>query len=133
MSDSNPEATFGYVAEQLNRFDLAYLHIVEPRIVGAEAPVEGQPPVAAAQLRKIFKGTILAAGGFEPEGAADIVENGDADLVAFGRFFAANPDLPKRIELGLPLNPYDRNTFWGGDHRGSSDYPFYEELENTAA
>lgn len=133
MSDSNPEATFGYVAEQLNRFDLAYLHIVEPRIVGAEAPVEGQPPVAAAQLRKIFKGTILAAGGFEPEGAADIVENGDADLVAFGRHFAANPDLPKRIELGLPLNPYDRNTFWGGDHRGYSDYPFYEELENTAA
>src|SRR5580693_796206 len=68
MSDSNPEVTFGYVAEQLNRFDLAYLHVVEPRIVGAEAPVEGQPPVAAAQLRKIFKGTILAAGGFEPVG-----------------------------------------------------------------
>ena len=86
MSDSNPEVTFGYVAEQLNRFDLAYLHVVEPRIVGAEAPVEGQPPVAAAQLRKIFKGTILAAGGFEPEGAADIVDSGDADLVAaFGK------------------------------------------------
>src|SRR5271156_3256951 len=124
MSDSNPQVTFGYVAQQLNRFDLAYLHVVEPRIVGAEAPVEGQPPVAATQLRKIFKGTILAAGGFEPEGAADIVDKGDADLVAFGRHFAANPDLPKRIELGLPLNPYDRDTFWGGDHRGYSDYPF---------
>jgi N-ethylmaleimide reductase len=63
MSDSNPDLTFGHVAEQLNRFDLAYLHVVEPRIVGAEAPIDGKPPVAAAQLRKIFKGTILAAGG----------------------------------------------------------------------
>jgi N-ethylmaleimide reductase len=133
MSDSNPDVTFGYVAEQLNRFDLAYLHVVEPRIVGAEAPVDGKPPVAAVQLRKIFKGTILAAGGFEPEGAAEIVDKGDADLVAFGRHFAANPDLPKRIELGLPLNAYDRNTFWGGDQRGYSDYPFYEEREDTAA
>jgi N-ethylmaleimide reductase len=133
MSDSNPDVTFGYVAEQLNRFDLAYLHVVEPRIVGAEAPVDGKPPVAAVQLRKIFKGTILAAGGFEPEGAAEIVDKGDADLVAFGRHFAANPDLPKRIELGLPLNAYDRNTFWGGDQRGYSDYPFYEEREDNAA
>jgi N-ethylmaleimide reductase len=133
MSDSNPDVTFGYVAEQLNRFDLAYLHVVEPRIVGAEAPVDGKPPVAAAQLREIFKGTILAAGGFEPEEAAEIVDKGSADLVAFGRHFAANPDLPKRIELGLPLNAYDRNTFWGGDQRGYSDYPFYEERENTAA
>jgi N-ethylmaleimide reductase len=41
--------------------------------------------------------------------------------------------LPKRIELGLPLNAYDRNTFWGGDQRGYSDYPFYEEREDTAA
>jgi N-ethylmaleimide reductase len=49
------------------------------------------------------------------------------------RAVAANPDLPKRIELGLPLNPYDRNTFWGGDHHGCSDYSFYEEREVAAA
>jgi N-ethylmaleimide reductase len=127
MSDSNPEATFGYVAEQLNAFNLAYLHVVEPRIAGAEAPVEGKPPVAAARLRKIFHGTILAAGGFEPDGAKDIIEKGDADLVVFGRHFAANPDLPSRIKLGRPLNPYDRDTFWGGDHHGYTDYPFYQE------
>jgi N-ethylmaleimide reductase len=127
MSDSNPDALFGYVAERLNHSELAYLHIVEPRIVGAEAPIEGKPPVAAAQLRKIFKGTILAAGGFEPQGAKEIVQKGDADLVVFGRYFASNPDLPKRIQLGLPLNPYDRETFWGGDHRGYTDYPFYDE------
>jgi len=69
MSDSNPSALFSYVAEQVNRFELAYLHIIEPRIKGNVAIEDGLPPVAAAQLRKIFKGKIIAAGGFDPEGA----------------------------------------------------------------
>lgn len=127
MSDSNPDATFGHLAEALNRFGLAYLHIIEPRIVGAEAPVDGRPPVAAAQLRKIFTGPIIAAGGFDLEGAERILEAGDADLVAFGRHFAANPDLSERLRRRLPLNAYDRETFYGGDHRGYTDYPFYQE------
>jgi N-ethylmaleimide reductase len=55
------------------------------------------------------------------------VEKGDADLVAFGRHFVANPDLPKRIQLGLPLNPYDRKTFYTFDDHGYTDYPFYSE------
>jgi N-ethylmaleimide reductase len=133
MSDSNPEKTFGYVADQLNRFGLAYLHIVEPRIVGAEAPIEGRPAVAAAQIRRIFKGAILAAGGFDREGAQRIVESGDADLVAFGRFFSSNPDLPERLRRNLPLTPYDRDTFWGGDHRGYTDFRSYEETEAETA
>src|SRR5271168_1744214 len=95
MSDSNPAALFDYLAEELNRFGLAYLHIVEPRIKGNVLIADGQEPVAAAQLRKIFKGKIIAAGGFEPDTAEAIVEKGDADLVAFGRHFIANPDLPK--------------------------------------
>jgi N-ethylmaleimide reductase len=127
MSDSNPEALFGHVAEQLNRFDLAYLHVIEPRIVGVEAPVPEKPPVAAAQLRRRFRGAIIAAGGFEPDGAEQIIAHGDADLVAFGRHFAANPDLPERIRTGAALNPYDRDTFWGGDHRGYTDYPTLEQ------
>jgi N-ethylmaleimide reductase len=56
------------------------------------------------------------------------VVNGDASLIAFGRHFIANPDLPRRIELGLPLNPYDRSTFYGYDARGYTDYPTYEAL-----
>lgn len=127
MSDSDPDALFGYVAEQLNNYPLAYMHIIEPRIVGGEAPIEGKPPVASVTLRKIYKGTILSAGGFEPEGAREIIENGDTDMVVFGRHFAANPDLPTRIKLELPLNPYDRDTFWGGNHQGYTDYPFYNE------
>ena len=50
-------------------------------------------------------------------------------MIAFGRHFIANPDLPKRIELGLPLNPYDRSTFYGYDGRGYTDYPAYEAPE----
>jgi N-ethylmaleimide reductase len=69
----------------------------------------------------------MAAGGFDPKGAEEIVAKGDADLVAFGRHFIANPDLPKRIRLGLPLNPYDRGSFYGGNAHGYTDYPFHEE------
>jgi N-ethylmaleimide reductase len=127
MSDSNPAALFDHVAEQLNRFGLAYLHIIEPRIKGNVLIAEGQAPVAAAQLRKMFKGKIIAAGGFEPGTAEAIVEKGDADLVAFGRHFLANPDLPKRIRLGLPLNDYDRKTFYTFDFHGYTDYPFYDQ------
>jgi N-ethylmaleimide reductase len=125
MSDSNPDRTFGYAAKQLNRFGLAYLHLIEPRIKGNVLIEDGLPPVAAAQMRKIFKSKIIAAGGFEPDTAEAIVEKGDADLVAFGRHFIANPDLPMRIKLRLPLNPYDRKTFYGGDAHGYTDYPFY--------
>jgi N-ethylmaleimide reductase len=126
MSDSNPTALFAYVAEQLNRLDLAYLHIIEPRVKGNIVIAEGQAPIASEQLRKRFKRKIIAAGGFEPDTAEAVVEKGDADLVAFGRHFVSNPDLPKRIKLALPLNPYDRNTFYTFDARGYTDYPFYE-------
>src|SRR5260370_12791661 len=97
MSARNPSSTFGYRAEQLNRFGLAYLHIIEPRIKGNVLIAEGQAPVAAAQLRRIFKGKIIAAGGFEPDSAEEIVEKGDADLHALGPHFVANPDFPKPI------------------------------------
>jgi N-ethylmaleimide reductase len=127
MSDSNPLALFDYVAEQLNRFGLAYLHIIEPRVKGNVLIAEGQAPVASEQVRKIFKGKIIAAGGFEPDTAEAIVEKGDADLVTFGRYFISNPDLPKRIKLKLPLNDYDRTTFYTFDALGYTDYPFYSE------
>jgi N-ethylmaleimide reductase len=127
MSDSNPQALFGYVAEQLNRFGLAYLHIIEPRVKGNVVIAHGQAPIAAEQLRKIFKGRIIAAGGFEPDTAEAVVAEGDADLVAFGRYFVSNPDLPRRIRQGLPVTEYDRNTFYTFDARGYTDYPVYEE------
>jgi N-ethylmaleimide reductase len=133
MADSNPRALFRYVAERLNDFELAYLHVIEPRIKCGELIAEGQGPVAAQELSKVFRGSIIAAGGFEPDTAEATVANGDASLIAFGRQFIANPDLPKRIELGLPLNRYDRSTFYGFDARGYTDYPAYEASELAQA
>jgi N-ethylmaleimide reductase len=107
MGDSKPEVTFPYVAKALARFGLAYLHIIEPRVTGNVSD-DTRPPVAAGQLRPLFGGPVIAAGGFDAAGAEAILTAGDADLVAFGRHFLANPDLPERLSRNLPLNPYDR-------------------------
>jgi N-ethylmaleimide reductase len=133
MADSDPRTLFRYVAERLNDLKLAYLHIIEPRIKGGDLIAEGMGPVAAQELGQIFKGPIIAAGGFEPDTAEAAVANGVASLIAFGRQFIANPDLPKRIKLGLPLNRYDRSTFYGFDARGYTDYPTYEAVEADQA
>ena len=126
MSDSDPKSLFTYVAKQLNRFGLAYLHIIEPRVKGNVVVAERQGPIAAEYLRSIFTGKIVAAGGFEPDTAEAVVAKGDADLVAFGRYFVSNPDLPTRIRQRLPLSDYDRNTFYTFDARGYTDYPVYK-------
>ena len=127
ISDSDPVATFGNAAEALNGFGLVYLHVIEPRIKGIEDIQTGVPPIAAETLRPIFSGPIMAAGGFDRNSAEAIIEVGTADLVAFGRAFLANPDLPERLRRDLPLNPHDRATFYGGDHRGYVDYPFHQD------
>src|ERR1700732_5183131 len=133
MADSDPRPLLRYGAERLNDLKLAYLHIIEPRIKGGDLIAEGMGPVAAQELGQIFKGPIIAAGGFEPDTAEAAVANGVASLIAFGRQFIANPDLPKRIELGLPLNRYDRSTFYGFDAHGYTDYPTYEASEFAQA
>jgi N-ethylmaleimide reductase len=112
----------------LNQFGLAYLNIIEPRVKGNVVVQEGQAPVASEQLRKVFTGKIVGAGGFEPDSAASIVKGGHADLVAFGRYFVSNPDLPQRIRYELPLTEYDRKTFYTFEARGYTDYPVYSQV-----
>ena len=124
MFDSDPEATFGYAAGKLDAMGIAYLHVVEPRIRGTELITEAEP-LAAKHLRPVFRGALIAAGGFDGASAEAILQAGHADAVAFGRAFIANPDLPQRLRLGLPLTPYDRATFYGGDARGYTDYPVH--------
>ena len=80
-------------------------------------------------FREFFKGPIIAAGGFDREGAIKIVENGDADLVAFGRQFISNPDLPERLRLGIPLYPYNRATFYSAGPEGYIDYPSHSSIQ----
>ncbi|WP_229751362.1 alkene reductase [Undibacterium terreum] len=126
ISDSDPESTFAYFAQRLNEYGLAYLHVIEPRVMGTETLEEGKAPVASAFLRRHFQGPIIAAGGFDRYDAEQILQRGDADLVAFGRWFSSNPDLPERLRRNLPLTPYVRDAFWGGDERNYIDFPSYQ-------
>lgn len=129
ISDSDPEATFSHVARVLDSYHIAYMHVIEPRIKGDDTLHEGHPPVAVKYLRSHFSGPIIAAGGFNGESAEAVVASGDADLVAFGRHFTSNPDLPYRLKHNLPLTPYVRAAFWGGTERHYSDFPTYAATE----
>jgi N-ethylmaleimide reductase len=127
MSDSDPKALFSFVAEHLNKFGLAYLHLIEPRIAGSDLVDATEGPVAAQWLRPLFAGKLISGGGFEPKTAEEAVSKGTVDAVAFGRHFVSNPDLPRRIQDGLPLAPYNRDTFYTFDALGYTDYRVYEE------
>lgn len=125
ISDDDPEVTFGYVGERLAEFGFAYLHVVNPAM---ERMQKGEPPdqrsLALVKLiRERFKGTLIAAGGFDAGAAAQWIREGRADLVAFGRKFIANPDLPERLRTGAPLNADDPTTYYGGGEKGYTDYP----------
>jgi N-ethylmaleimide reductase len=127
MGDSDPRALYGHLATRLNEFNLAYLHVIEPRISGGDTVAEGVAPVAAAELRSLFKGTLISAGGYTPSTAEEALTSGVADLTSFGRYFTSNPDLPYRIEQELPLTPYDRNTFYAFDAVGYTDFLTHDE------
>lgn len=123
MTDSDPDATFGYVARQLNAYGLAYLHVVESDMTGAAST----QTFDKRKLRNAFRGTYIANGGYDKARATEAIANGHADFVAFGIPFIANPDLVERFALDAPLTESDQATFYGGDERGYIDYPFLEE------
>lgn len=127
--EPDPMPLYTHVVEKLNPLGLAYLHFIEPRSSGAgRAEVNWQNvPSAMVLFRPIWKGKLIAAGGFTGQTADDAVAQGHADAVAFGRIFISNPDLPRRLQHGYPLTPYDRKTFYGGDVAGYTDYPEYDE------
>ena len=121
MYDSNPEATFSYVLNALNRFNLAYVHLMEPNEVDL-ATRDVLNPVTPL-FRPIYKGTLMTNGGYDQEKGNGVLASGHADLVSFGKLFLANPDLPKRFELNTSLNTPDPKTFYAPDEKGYTDYP----------
>ena len=127
VGDSDPHALYQYIAERLSDIGIAYLHVIEPRISGGDTVDATQSPVATAELRKAFHGPTIAAGGFEPDTAEAAVANSTATLISFGRHFTSNPDLPKRIELEIPLTKYDRSTFYAFDAKGYTDFQPYKQ------
>lgn len=125
--DSNPEPVFTYAVEQLNRFGLVYLHVVEGATGG---PREVEGGFDLQKLRRLFKGAFMANNGYDLSLAIKAREENLADLIAFGKPFISNPDLVERLKRGGPFNKLDRDTLYGGDARGYIDYP---TLDKSAA
>nr|XP_043638307.1 12-oxophytodienoate reductase 1-like [Erigeron canadensis] len=123
--DSNPEALGVYMANALNKYNILYLHIIEPRldITGEKS----ETTHSSLAVKKAFKGTFISSGGYQKDDGNDAIAEGNVDLVAYGRLFLANPDLPRRFELDTTLNKYNRDTFYTQDPIvGYTDYPFLE-------
>ena len=114
MSDSDPVSLFGYVAEELNQRRLAF-------IFGRESL--NVPLRIAPLVRERFKGAFIANDGLTPESARRLVEDDEADAVAFGKLYIANPDLVERLRLEAPFNPLDASTIYGAGSAGYTDYP----------
>jgi len=113
MGDSNPAATFGYVAEQLGQRKIAFIFAREAQGPGLLGP----------ELKRRFGGVFIANQGLTAATAAAIVETGQADAVAFGVPFIANPDLVQRLRQGAPWNEARPECFYGGGEEGYTDYP----------
>ncbi|CAH1204553.1 N-ethylmaleimide reductase [Candidatus Nitrotoga sp. BS] len=113
ISDSTPQETFEYVVEQLNRFDLAYIHVVE----------EHPSTFDFQRLRTLFRGKYIANGGYDAARAEAAIVGKTADFVSFGALFIANPDLPLRLRERRDYNAPDIATFYGGEAAGYIDYP----------
>lgn len=110
-------------AKHLSALGVAYLHL-------SEADWDDAPQVPESfrvELRKVFKGSIIVAGRYDVARANEVIESGYADLVAFGRPFIANPDLPYRLMHQLPLSAFDKGPLFGGSAAGYTDYPTYNE------
>jgi len=125
MRDANPGETFSVAVERLNKFRIGYLHVVES---AQDGPQNNESEWALLRsLRKRWNGFYVVNGGYDGPRGAEAIRSGQADAVAYGRAFLANPDLPKRLQLGSPLNVPDQQTFYGGDARGYTDYPVFPE------
>jgi len=128
MFDSNPVVLYEYLINELNDYDLAYLHLMEP--YQALEPAEKYTKYlkeVTPYFRKIYNGPLITNVGFNFESGNKIIEDGHADMVAFGKLFISNPDLVERFAKGAPLNPWNTDTFYYGGEKGYIDYPFLDD------
>jgi len=125
IHDSNPLHLYRIVIEALDSREIAYLHLIEGRgsEIGLADALNEEALNNARLFRSDFSGPLISAGAYTPSSANRVVAEGEADAIAFGRFFIANPDLARRLLEDTPLNLYDRSTFYGGGEHGYTDYP----------
>jgi N-ethylmaleimide reductase len=121
ISDSDPATLFSYVVEQLSKFNLLYLHVIEGATGGPRSVEDG---FDLQLLRKLFNGVYIGNNGYDREMAIAAREHNLVDMVAFGRPFISNPDLVARLKLNATLNKLDVDTLYGGGAKGYIDYPF---------
>ena len=117
--DSDPQALFNHVAEQLAPLKLAFLHVIE----GATGGPRDVAPFDYAALRARVKAPWIVNNGYDRDMAIEAAASGQADVVAFGRPFISNPDLVQRLRVGAPFAALDRDTLYGGGAKGYTDYP----------
>ncbi|KAK9476433.1 hypothetical protein V1514DRAFT_336779 [Lipomyces japonicus] len=132
MKDENPYPQFEYIISKLQEVhpDLAYLHVVEPRVSGGSERVWNEKEESTEPFHKLWKGAWIAAGGFTPESAIEYANTHENSLVAFGRSFVSNPDLVARVKEGIAFRPYDRNQFYNAKAKeGYLGYEFAPELK----
>jgi N-ethylmaleimide reductase len=122
FDDSDPEKVYGHIVERLNDFDLAYLHLSE--MIMDKTRTKKPKTDILSLYREIYNGTLISCGGYTKTTAVQAIENGSADLIAFGKLFISNPDLVERYKVDAPLNKPDKSTFYHGDEKGYTDYPF---------
>lgn len=125
MSDSNTVETFSEFTKRLNKLGLGYLHIFE-YIKGHEYGPSDDQTFMTPILRKLFKNAYIVNGGYQRKESIDVISRGEADLVAFGVPFLANPDLVERFIKDKKLNIPDQDTFYQGGDKGYIDYPFLD-------
>jgi len=124
MGSPDFRETFLYVAKQLNRYELAYLHVMDGLAFGFH---ELGAPVTLPEFRKVFEGPLMGNSGYTRKTAQEAIENGHADLISFGRPFISNPDLVERFANNWPLNPpADKKIWYSFDPVGYTDFPRYE-------
>jgi N-ethylmaleimide reductase len=123
ISDSNPAKLFSYLIGELDARGLGFIHVIEGTTGGPRDAV----PFDFEALRKAFRGTYIANNGYNRELASAALQANHADLIALGKLFLANPDLVERFAKNAPLNAPDQATFYGGDAKGYTDYPFLSQ------
>ncbi|WP_160008116.1 alkene reductase [Rhizobium sp. 18055] len=132
-SDPAPQPLFTHVIEGLAKYDLAFIHIIEGATGGDRNYQQGDKPFDYKALRAAYekaggKASWMVNNGYDRQLAIDTVENGSADLIAFGKPFISNPDLVQRLKDNAPLNTLDQATLYGGGPKGYIDYPALEKV-----
>tara|TARA_R110000744_G_scaffold131536_2_gene239633 strand:+ start:972 stop:2081 length:1110 start_codon:yes stop_codon:yes gene_type:complete len=128
--DEDTIPTFEYIIKKLNDYDLAYIHLSEPFTDVSD--ISYAVKNIAKHFRPLYNGTLMINAGFDQESGNKVIEEGNADLVAYGKPFISNPDLVERFANGYDLADWNEETFYTPGKEGYLDYPKYNEEKELA-